>query len=200
VNIIERLKLITWGIDPYMMNEAVLLLLFDAIDKLQTDLPIVEIGIHTGRTTRAMAMYCNAIEKPNTVYGVDPFERFVFVANTEMNEPNTPGLKDEAIKNLKGCDNVVMVDGFSWAKEVLETIPEAAMVFLDADHSTEAVKKDLQNWLPRTKEFFIMHDTRYQSVQNALNELGIPFVKTLWNCGVVKGWEDCIEGGWFHHD
>ena len=195
MDLIDRLKLITWGIDHYVMSEAGVLLLFDAIDRIQSDLPIVEIGVYMGRTTRAMAMYCKATGKPNKIYGIDPFE--LFQNNSTPDAPNAVGIKEMTISNLSGWDNVEIIQGFSWDDEVLDMFPEVAMVFLDGDHTKEGVKRDLNNWMPRTKEFFIMHDMRYRTIYDALSELGIFFIEPIWNFGVIKGYEGIIEEGWF---
>jgi predicted O-methyltransferase YrrM len=48
-------------------------------------------------------------------------------------------------------------------------------VFIDADHSYEAVKQDIQNWLPKIRVGGILagHDynSTFQEVMKAVNEL-----------------------------
>ena len=45
------------------------------------------------------------------------------------------------------------------------------LVFIDADHSYEAAKEDIKNWLPKTKGFIAGHDYyTWEGVTKAVNE------------------------------
>lgn len=178
---------------PAMVSEGVIRLIFQCIDNLETDLPIVEIGIFVGFTTRIMATYCKETGKKNQIIAIDPFEKFIPSGSWE--EPNLAGVKEQAEKVLAPFNNVTIIDAYSWDDVALE-VDEVAMVFLDGDHTTEAVKKDLLNWLPKTREFFIAHDTHYQSVKRAFEELDIPYYDWEGGCSLVKGHEK-LKGGIF---
>jgi len=66
-----------------------------------------------------------------------------------------------------------------------ELFTSVDFVFIDADHSYNAVKKDIAAWLPKTK-MLAGHDYNHLSVKRAVDEIGEP--KTMGN---VWYYEDC---------
>ena len=79
---------------------------------------------------------------------------------------------DQNIKSMGVGDTIQFIQGTSW--EVPTTLTEQFdLVFVDADHSYESVKKDLLAWIPRIKPGGILlnDDSDWPSVKQALDEV-----------------------------
>ena len=110
---------------------------------------IVEIGCFEGSTTLALAK-----DKSKRVYSIDPFF------------PGRLGLcYGEAVaKSLRwrrGLRNIKFLKGYSY--QVAPTFASTIdFIFIDADHSYEAVKRDWSDWFPKLKPggIIALHDCR----------------------------------------
>lgn len=114
---------------------------------------IVEVGVRDGRTTFYLLEQCPTIKR---YYAID--------TNTSLFDK-----KEEAIKFK---DKLVAIQGFSF--DVANQINELAdIVFIDADHSYESVKKDIKAYTPKVKKGGILsgHDIDFPGVNKAVNEL-----------------------------
>jgi predicted O-methyltransferase YrrM len=114
---------------------------------------IVEVGVRDGRTTFYLLEHCPSIKK---YYAIDT--NVSLFAN-----------KEEAIKFK---DKLVAIQGFSF--DVANQIKELAdIVFIDADHSYESVKKDIKAYTPKVKHGGMLsgHDIDFPGVNKAVNEL-----------------------------
>jgi hypothetical protein len=162
-----------------VMEHNTLVLLLDLIDQVETFFPIVEIGVFQGNTTRIMATYLEMTGKSNAVIGIDPFELFEDTRPKEERRiwPIGHGSYEKAKGNIAELMNVHLIQGFSHEEEVQEQILEASIILLDGDHTEEAVTRDLIAWLPKAKEFFVVHDESYPSVRKALYNLGIDYTR-----------------------
>jgi precorrin-6B methylase 2 len=104
---------------------------------------IVEIGSWKGRSTHALLSGCSGI-----VYAVDTFKN-----STERKDSYEDFIKNVGhFKNLK----VYKADSLEAAREFEDKSID--MVFIDADHSYEAVKADIEAWLPKVKRLICGHD------------------------------------------
>ena len=103
------------------------------VDLIHAHLPgealrVVEVGTRTGRTGRHVLRYCPQIER---LWAID--------------------LAPPPTAMFEGLDRVTFVRGYSdaCAKDFEEESVD--LVFLDADHSEEWVRRDLEAWLPKVR-------------------------------------------------
>ncbi len=141
---------------------------------------IVEIGCFEGRTTGMLAKRCRGV-----VYSIDPFFRgrlgicySELVARTHCRR--------------QSLRNVEFIKAFSY-----EVAPGFAkdidLLFIDADHSYESVKRDWDDWFPKVRNGGVvaLHDSR--RAPNSPEYLGsmrfydqyIPTVPEVTEIGVV---------------
>jgi hypothetical protein len=152
------------------MSEAELRWLYDTAQKMSS---IVELGSWQGRSTHALLSGCRGL-----VYAIDLWEDF-----------NKAGIQDidafQAFQqNLKGFDNlfVIRMDTITAAKSFTEKVD---MVFVDATHTYEAVKAEIQVWLPRAAKMICGHDYHpiyFPEVYRAVNEMfdSVGTHDTIW--------------------
>lgn len=114
---------------------------------------MIEVGIDTGKTT-----FFLLDNIPNLkIYAVDmSIGKFY---NKEVKE--------------KYGDRLVPIQGFSY--DVADQFQDNSvdLVFIDADHSYESVKKDIIKYTPKLKTTGLLtgHDIDYPGVNKAVNEL-----------------------------
>ena len=141
---------------------------------------IIEVGVSTGQTTRRLS-------KKNQVIAIDPFI------------PGEDGLlmsrylKDfhhEFLMNIKGRSvvfyNMTSMEAFDiWNKKIKRKVDG---IFIDGEHSYEAVKQDSQ-WIAYIKNggFIAFHDVEDESeIKNFVEEFIVPNYEligkadTLW--------------------
>lgn len=114
---------------------------------------IAEVGIKFGRTT--FFLLDNVLDL--TIYAVD-----LDISKFYNNDIKT-----------KYNDRLIPIQGYSYA--VADQIPDRSLdlVFIDADHSYESVKKDIVAYTPKLKQHGLLtgHDIDYPGVNKAVNEL-----------------------------
>lgn len=114
---------------------------------------IAEVGVKFGRTTYFLLDNLPDI----TIYAIDlDISKFY---NKEIKE--------------KYKDRLIPIQGYSYA--VADRLPDQSLdlVFIDADHSYDAVKKDILAYTPKLKTTGLLtgHDIDYPGVNRAVNEL-----------------------------
>jgi predicted O-methyltransferase YrrM len=114
---------------------------------------MIEVGIDTGKTTFHLL---DTI--PNlTIYAVD----------TDISK-----FYNESVKEKYG-DRLKPIQGYSF--QVVEQFEDnfADIIFIDADHSYESVKKDILKYTPKLKKGGLLtgHDIDYPGVNKAVKEL-----------------------------
>ncbi len=114
---------------------------------------MIEVGVDTGKTTFFLLDNLPHL----TIYAVD-LDIKKFYNNTVKERYG------ERLKPIQGSSYLVadqFPDGF------------ADIVFIDADHSYEAVKKDIVAYTPKLKPTGVLtgHDIDYPGVNRAVNEL-----------------------------
>lgn len=130
---------------------------------------IAEIGSWKGRSTHALLTACKG-----TVTAIDHFK-------------GSPG--EQAHKGIKPYDdfkkNVGMFKNLKVLKmssdKAVDKVGKVDMVFIDGAHTYEAVKNDIEKWLPKTKKLICGHDFQWPGVQQAVTEK-LGFVHT---CGTI---------------
>jgi predicted O-methyltransferase YrrM len=110
---------------------------------------VVEIGCYEGKTTAALGSNTSG-----TVYSIDPFfkGRFgicygEFIARSHCRR--------------KGLSNIQFVKALSH-EAAADFSSEIDFLFLDADHSFDATKRDWEDWFPKVRDggIIALHDCR----------------------------------------
>lgn len=157
----------------------------------------VEVGCFRGKSLASVSDII--IENDLMVLAVDPFD---LVDNPTYIEPGVEikkaGMYEDFISTLDLCgiqNQVVVRDGLS--VDIASRLQEKYdLVFLDGDHSYEAVKADIQAWGPLIEEGGILcghdwdeHGVSWPGVHKAVVELlGWPsFRKHIWAFRKVNG-------------
>jgi hypothetical protein len=133
---------------------------------------VVEIGCWKGRSTKVLLDSCSGI-----VYAVDKWEG----ANDQSGAMVLlQDVYSEFVKNVGHYDNLEIIKELSL--DAAKKINSVDMVFIDADHSYEAVKADIEAWLPKCNKFICGHDYDYPDVKKAVDEkFGEPkYIDSLW--------------------
>lgn len=113
---------------------------------------MIEVGIDTGKTT-----FYLLDNIPNLkIYAIDiDIKKFY----------------NNSVKKKYG-DRLIPMQGYSY--DVADQLPNnfADIVFIDADHSYAAVKKDIEKYTPKLKETGMLtgHDIDYPGVNKAVKE------------------------------
>lgn len=110
---------------------------------------VVEIGCYEGSTTAALAK-----NTTGNVYSIDPFF------------PGRLGIcygeyVAKYVRWKRGLKNIEFVKAFSY--EVASYFNKTVdLLFIDADHAFDAVKKDWEDWFPKVKTggIIALHDSR----------------------------------------
>jgi len=125
---------------------------------------IVEIGSWKGRSTAALGLGSMA-GKGHSVYAVDPFYQIADARKTSLGNlaPEVERTGPELLRRnldaagVNGAVKMVHYDSASGSQHVPDGI---AVLFIDGDHSFQAVCRDLDVWLPKVADggFVMMHD------------------------------------------
>jgi glycosyltransferase involved in cell wall biosynthesis len=148
---------------------------------------IVELGVWKGRSLCSIADI--VVRKHLRVFAVDTFLGTPG-EEKEHHEAKEIDLRKVFEENAKdfGMDVTVLQMTTDEAAATFGITERFDLVFLDADHSTEAVTRDIANWAPKCKGVIAGHDYERASVSTAVNKI-LPHVK---NRGLVW-WHDFNE-------
>lgn len=135
---------------------------------------IVEVGVFKGEYSKELIKKFS----PKKIYLVDIFEGYVKSGDKDGINYQTVNLNDEFIKLKKEYEtnpsvNIIKSDSKSFLKQLSdETID---LIYIDGDHSYEAVKNDLQLSFSKVKNngYICGHDyiePRFSGVVRAVNE------------------------------
>ncbi len=131
-----------------------------AIERAQNGAVFAEVGLYKGRSAAYMAQAIRASGKDIRFAGVD---NFLYSS------------RDEFDQNMRACGvdmDIVVYSGDSHV--IAEEFNDGAFdfVYIDADHSYEAVKRDIAAWLPKIKPGGIIagHDRVREGVHRAVAE------------------------------
>lgn len=139
----------------------------------------LEVGTWLGRSTCFLAGLAKAWSKPFTIYAVDTFKgEETCQFQKEAVAANNGSIKKLFIKHVKDLglkDYIIPIE--SKSTECLKFIPKGTkfhVVFIDADHSYEAVKNDLNYLWDVVQENGIICGHDYQlDVKRAVDEFAI---------------------------
>lgn len=118
---------------------------------------IVEVGSFKGRSSWTLAKSCDPSVK---VYCIDLWDDAFQVKYTPREgEPSPGSMYEEFLRNVKDCPNLIPIRGNSTEIEWPED-RKADLVFIDGDHSSPQVDKDLDVWVKRLKPHGVLagHD------------------------------------------
>lgn len=146
--------------DEGMMHHCDLEWLYDQASKYDY---VAEIGCWEGRTTMVMAA-----AGPKRMFAIDTWQ-----GSSEIGD-NTYGadrlqIMPTFLRNINRFPNVVAV--MCDSSEAASYLPDMDMVFIDANHTYEGVKKDILQWGPKAKRLLCGHDPYFPGVKKAVIEL-----------------------------
>lgn len=168
----ERLKLIVDRAAqiPGYMSVTELWWLAEAAANLEDGATWAEVGVFTGRSFLAVAL---ALPRNSTLIGVDRWLGTQLRAGHRFSDTF-----EEVV--FERSDLRLMLMKMSSAEAAAELAAKSFdVIFLDADHSEEAIRQDISNWLPNLKPGGLMcgHDyanENYPSVTKVIDELDGP--------------------------
>jgi hypothetical protein len=131
----------------------------------------VEVGAYLGRSSLYLASRIRASGKKIRVYAVDLWDGWLYddfseSSDVEYGKENWPELQDtfwHFIRNVRQAGVEDLIYPLKMPSEQAASLFEDGtldFVFLDADHSYEAVRRDLEAWFPKVKRRGILggHD------------------------------------------
>ncbi|MDO1445420.1 class I SAM-dependent methyltransferase [Rhodocytophaga aerolata] len=139
---------------------------------------VLELGTYIGKTAIVMASAFPA-NSPRKVYTIDTFTREIGDESSRekhlFKNISQYDLCNKLISENKVADKIEVLKGTTdQYAESLSKIPNIQLIFVDADHSYEAVKRDLVNYAFILEEggYLAMHDYLYQQdgVKRAVDE------------------------------
>lgn len=144
----------------------------------------VEVGVWFGKSIVYLAQKIKELDKDIKIYAVDTWEG---TKNESMLmdivKQFNGNIYQEFLNNIKDCNVSTIIPIVKESKEAAKDFPDNSLdfVFLDADHSYEAVIGDINTWYPKIKNGGIIsgHDYGFwNSVNKAVDQL-LPSVKTF---------------------
>lgn len=133
----------------------------------QPDLKMLEIGSYKGESTFMFA----SLGIFKKIHCIDPFE-----GNEEANDilsENWNNVKNEFKINTRYFNNITLHEGFSY--DLVNSFEDNYFdfIYIDGNHEYENVKKDIELYLPKTKQIIGGHDYQkeWPGVVRAVNEV-----------------------------
>lgn len=122
----------------------------------------VEIGSWKGKSTKVLLENCQGL-----VYSVD---HWAGGKNDMTSAMAGDYVYDEFLKNVGSYPNLKILKGSS-----LDMVHEfngnrADLIYIDAGHSYEECKSDIEAWLPKCDRFICGHDYSFPDVKRAVDE------------------------------
>ncbi len=128
---------------------------------------ICEIGSFLGVSTEAFALFGPLKIYAIDIWGMDENYKDLY-ANRKEGWADTESIFRERMKKYP---NIEIIKDFSLNAVKNFDDESLDMVYIDGDHSYEAVKEDITAWLPKVKrEGYICGHDYYNNVEKAVNE------------------------------
>lgn len=149
------------------------------IDKLSNNFVFAEIGVWKGQSLSYFVVESLNQNKLGTIYAVDHWQ-----GSPEHLSPTSPfyepllidnpdGLFDHFINNIKPIQDYITIIKKP-SSEAAQDIPNNFLdaIFIEANHSYDAVTTDLNLWMPKLKNngIFCGHDYSWGSVKSAVHD------------------------------
>jgi hypothetical protein len=146
----------------------------DLMKSLPLNMNIAEVGVFKGEFSKFIFEFL----KPNNLYLIDIFEGYTASGDQDGNNIQVVNLDEElaSLQNyFQNNQNVFFLKG--WSHLQIEKIPDnhLDMIYIDAGHEYEDVKKDLLASFPKVKPngYICGHDyemNRFPGLFRAVNE------------------------------
>ena len=137
---------------------------------------VIEIGSWKGKSTHALLSGCKG-----DVWAIDHFKGSVG-EEEEHKEAKEHDIYEDFIKNVGGFKNLHVLKTTSL--EAVKTFNDKSvdMVFIDGEHTYEAVKADILAWTPKAKTIICGHDYNWKEVSQAVQEIfgEVDTVGNIW--------------------
>lgn len=153
----------------------------------------VDIGTFFGRSAIILSKYIS------TVYTIDVFEDIDLIemetSKLHYNEhiKKYPRTYQEIKDNLSEYQNIHVIKGNSSDKADIINDDSISLLFFDAEHTFEGLKKDFISWYPKLKKegYLIVHDSGPYShwmepilfvltIQEGMEKIGESDISTAW--------------------
>ncbi len=161
------------------MSEEELTWLYETAQKMDS---VAEIGSWKGRSTTALLEGCNGtVTAVDNWSGHDPSSNGILEAQVAVED-----VYQTFLQNTAGYDNLNIMQGDSVEIATHHT-GYADLVFIDAEHTYEGCKADLEAWAPKARKMIAVHDfnASWPGVMQAVNEkFGV--VKTVGSIAYVE--------------
>lgn len=128
---------------------------------------VVEIGCWMGRSTTALA-------SAGRVFSVDHFRGSPSELEGAHAEATQADIYSVAVENLSSYGNIEILSMDSLAASRRFSTASIDMIFLDGEHTREAVLIDLIAWHPKCRRLICGHDRDWEGVISAISIYGIP--------------------------
>lgn len=144
---------------------------------------IVELGAWKGRSSAFLVVEAKNKSKDIHVHIVDTWD-----GSEEHTDNMKDGLYEKFISNMSPLNGLYTAHRMT-TNEASGLFQDSSLdgVFIDADHSYEAVRQDIQSWLPKVRSGGILagHDytSTFPGVIQAVNEM-IPTMSRYGSCWV----------------
>ena len=138
---------------------------------------VVEIGSWKGRSTKVLLESCKG-----TVYAVDHWQG----SSNDVTHLMALGkdVYNEFIMNVGSYPNLKILKGFSADMAEGFNGNKVDMIFIDAGHSYEECKSDIEAWLPKCKKIIAGHDfsDSFPGVKKAVTEKfgEVNIIDSIW--------------------
>lgn len=130
-----------------------------------------EVGCWKGRTTQRLLDSC-----AGPVYAVDHWRGSEAEREGPHKEATERDIFADFMRNVGDRPNLMVRRGNS--VEVAQRLPLVDFVFVDAGHTYEEVKADIEAWTPKTLRMIAGHDYHLEGVRRAVTEAFGEHVKT----------------------
>lgn len=128
---------------------------------------VIEIGSFVGMS----AIFFSDVTPVELVYCVDPFDMRHIGHPQRRNWPHG----DQYTEFLHNTLPYVNIHHLKMTSEQAAKLDfQADLVYIDGDHSYQAVKHDIQAWAPHARKVLVGDDVNKGDVDLAVTELGIP--------------------------
>lgn len=161
---------------------------------------IVEVGVYGGVSVLSVIDIC--IKNNNTIYAIDPWEKLETLTDQKVDEKTIKNAQERA-KSLR-LNLEKIIDKYQYhnhLKLICDFSPQASnnfedssldLVFIDGNHTYDAVVKDINGWWKKVKPGKMLsghdYDVKKFGVKKAVDEfvkennlkLNLPECRNIW--------------------